>query len=92
MLGKIFGVGLIVGISVPIAAVAGPGAPHAGTCAETCAVPGNGAGHEAFDESIARIAMRAATPRADKAPLTEREWLSLYLLLSLKTGGKNAAL
>lgn len=92
MLGKIFGAGLIAGISASIAASAGIDARHAGTCAETCAVPGNGAGHEAFDESIARIAVRAATPRADTAPLTEREWLSLYLLLSLKTGGKNVAL
>lgn len=91
MVGKIFGVGLIIGTSALIAAGADPDARRADHCAGTCVIAGNGAGHEVFDESVARIAVRAATPRTDTAPLTKREWLSLYLLLSLKTGGKNAA-
>lgn len=92
MLGKILGTGLIIGTSALIAAGAGHDARRANACIEACAIAGNGAGHEAFDENVARIAIDAATPHADTAPLTKREWLSLYLLLSFKAGGKNIAL
>ena len=92
MAGKILAAGLVIGTSALIAAGAGNDARRTDACIEACAFSGNGAGHEAFDENVARIAVDAATPHADTAPLTKREWLSLYLLLSFKAGGKNIAL
>lgn len=90
MSGKIFAAILVIGGSVGACLCARGIEPATDSCINSCAIAHakTGAGYAAFDENIARIAVRAGVPDAESEPTTKGEWLSLYLLLSLRSDGK----
>lgn len=56
------------------------------TCQSACVMAANNqpSVRDAMDDGVARIAVRATAPSTDAAPLTQRDLLNLYLLLSLQ--------
>jgi len=86
MLRNVMTAGLILlGTSQFDAAAAVNGSTTA-ACHSACVMAANNqpSVRDAMDDGVARIAVRATAPSADAAPLTQRDLLNLYLLLSVQ--------
>lgn len=67
------------------------GAPIATAPIERAVFHGGPSARDAMNESIAHVAVQAATPGADATALSQRDRLALLVLLSLHHGGGAAS-